>query len=303
MAANPSSDDTPAGFGFAIGAYLLWGAILPLYLKAASHIPAAEIVAHRVIWSLPIIGLLIFITGRSAELRVALRNPRMLGMACLTSVFISANWGIYVWAISNDHTLEGALGYYINPLFSIFLGAVLLGEKLDRLQWAAVALAALGVAYLTIQMGRLPFVAVGLMLSWGGYAFCKRRLPIGPNQGFALEVAILSVPAFAWVGWIMIRGESHFLTGAPIDTWLLIGCGAVTAVPLILYANGAKLLRLSTIGILQYIAPTLIMLVAVFVFDEPFGPARAVAFPMIWGALVLYSVALLRQSRKPSDPA
>ncbi len=294
---TPQSDDTAAGFGYAISAYLLWGAILPLYLKAVSHIPAAEVVAHRVIWSLPIIGALILVTGRSAELRAALRSPRMLGMACLTSVFISINWGIYVWAISNDQALDGALGYYINPLFSIFLGAVVLGERLDRLQWAAVALAALGVAYLTFAMGRLPLVALGLMLSWGGYAFCKRRLPIGPNQGFALEVLILSVPALAWLIWITARGETHFAVGVALDTWLLIGCGAVTAVPLILYANGAKLLRLSTIGILQYIAPTLIMLVAVFAFNETFGPARAVAFPMIWGALLLYSIALLNQSR------
>lgn len=301
MAQPPSSDDTPQGFAFAITAYVLWGG-LPLYLKAVSHLPAAEVVAHRVIWSLPIIGLLILITGRTAELRAALSNPKMLGMACLTSVFISINWGVYVWAIANDQALDGALGYYINPLFSIFLGAVLLGEKLARLQWAAVALAAAGVAVLTVAQGRLPLVAILLMLSWGGYAFCKRRLPVGPNQGFFLEVAILSVPAIGWLVWLAARGEGAFLAGPPSDTWILLCAGLVTAVPLIFYANGAKLLRLSTIGILQYIAPTLIMLVAVFIFEEPFGTARAIAFPMIWGALVLYSIALLQQSRKVADP-
>lgn len=295
--AQPQNDDTPAGFGFAISAYVLWGG-LPIYLKALSHISAMEVVAHRVIWSLPIIGLLIWVTGRTADLKVALLNPRLLAMATLTALFVSVNWGVYIWAIANDRALDGALGYYINPLFSIFLGAVLLGERLSRLQWAAVALAALAVIVLTVEEGRLPWVALALMFSWGGYAFCKRKLPIGPNQGFFLEVAILCVPALIWVSWLAITGQGSFMAGTPLDTWLLVGCGLVTAVPLILYVNGAKLLRLSTIGILQYIAPTLIFLVAVFLFNEPFGHARMIAFPMIWAALVLYSVALFRQSRK-----
>lgn len=297
--AQPQNDDTPAGFAYAVSAYVLWGG-LPIYLKALSHISAMEVVAHRVIWSLPIIGALIWITGRTADLKVALRSPRLLAMGALTALFVSVNWGVYIWAIANDRALDGALGYYINPLFSIFLGAVLLGERLSRLQWSAVALAALAVVVLTVEEGRLPWVALALMLSWGGYAFCKRKLPIGPNQGFFLEVAILSVPALAYVGWLAVTGQGSFLAGTPWDTWLLVGCGLVTAIPLILYVNGAQLLRLSTIGILQYIAPTLIFLVAVFLFDEPFGPARMIAFPMIWAALVLYSVALFRQSRKPA---
>lgn len=295
--ANSASDETPAGFAYAISAYVMWGG-LPLYLKALSHISPVEVVAHRALWSLPLIGALIAITGRTADLRAALRSPRMLGMGALTAFFVSINWGVYVWAIANDHALDGALGYYINPLFSILLGAVLLGERLDRIQWAAVALAAAAVVVLTVAQGRLPWVAVMLMLSWGGYAFCKRRLPIGPNQGFFLEVAVLSVPALAWLLWLAWRGEGAFLAGNPIDTWMLVCAGVVTSAPLILYANGAKLLRLSTIGILQYIAPTLIFLVAVFIFDEPFGRPRMIAFPMIWGALVLYSLALLRQARR-----
>lgn len=294
--AQPQNDDTSAGFAYAVSAYVLWGG-LPIYLKALSHISAMEVVAHRVIWSLPIIGLLIWITGRTADLKAALRSPRLLGMAAVTAVFISINWGVYIWAIANDRTLDGALGYYINPLFSVFLGAVLLGERLSRLQWAAVALAALAVIVLTIAEGRLPWVALALMFSWGGYAFCKRKLPIGPNQGFFLEVAILCIPALAWVLWLGATGQGSFAAGVPSNTWLLIGCGLVTAIPLILYVNGAKLLRLSTIGILQYIAPTLIFVVAVFLFDEPFGTARMIAFPMIWMALILYSIALFRQSR------
>ncbi|WP_224815971.1 EamA family transporter RarD [Hasllibacter sp. MH4015] len=297
MAHPTTNDDTPAGFAYAVSAYVLWGG-LPIYLKALSHVPAMEVVAHRVLWSLPIIGLLIWITGRTDDLKTAIRSSAMLGMAAVTAAFISINWGVYIWAIANDRALDGALGYYINPLFSIFLGAVLLGERLSPLQWGAVALAALAVLVLTVEEGRLPWVALALMLSWGGYAFCKRRLPIGPNQGFFLEVAILCLPALVYVAWLGATGQGAFLRGAALDTWLLIGCGLVTAIPLILYVNGAKLLRLSTIGILQYIAPTLIFLVAVFLFEEPFGPARMIAFPMIWGALVLYSIALFRQSRR-----
>ena len=292
MSSQP--EDTPAGFAYAISAYVLWGG-LPLYLKALEHLPPVEIVAHRVIWSLPLIGLLIWVTGRTADLKAALRSPRMLAMAALTSAFVSVNWGVYVWAIANDRALDGALGYYINPLFSVFLGAVLLGERLSTLKWAAVALASAAVVVLTVAQGSLPWPALALMLSWGGYAFCKRRLPIGPNQGFFLEVAILSVPALGYLLWL--GGDGAFL-GEARDTWLLLCAGIVTAVPLILYVNGAKLLRLSTIGILQYIAPTLIMLVALFVFGEPFGPARAIAFPMIWGALAIYSYALLREARR-----
>ncbi len=295
MSTPKPNEDTPRGFAFAVSAYLLWG-LLPFYLKALSDIPPTEVLAHRIIWSIPVAAGLLVVLGRTGDLLAAIRNPRMLAMALLTATLVGINWGIYVWAISNDHALDAALGYYINPLFSVALGALLLGERLTRLQLLAVALAAAAVVTLTIAAGRLPWVAVSLTLSWGFYAFFKKSLPIGPNQGFLLEVLILLLPALAWLGWLAAQGQNHFLDSAR-NTWMLIGTGAVTAVPLILYANGAKGLRLSTIGILQYIAPTMIFLIAVFAFGEEFGPARAIAFPMIWAALVIYSYSLL-QSRK-----
>ncbi len=292
----PKNEDSPRGFAFALTAYFLWG-FLPLYMKAMAHIPAAEVIAHRIIWSVPVAGLVLILLGRTADVRTALRNPRMLGMAALTAVIISVNWGIYVWAIQSGHALDAALGYYINPLFSIFLGAVLLGERLDRIQMAAIALAVAAVAVLTIDAGRLPVVALALTVSWAAYAFLKKQLPIGPNQGFMLEVLILLPMALAYLGWLIWRGESHFWVGNTADTLLLLGCGVITAGPLMIYANGAKLLRLSTIGILQYIAPTMIFLTAVFIFGEPFGRAQMIAFPMIWGALAMYTFALVRQAR------
>lgn len=295
-AAPAQNVDTPQGLAFAISAYVLWG-FLPLYLKAVSHIPAAEVVAHRVLWSVPLAGVLLILLGRTKDLKVALRTPRMLAMGCVTAALISVNWGIYVWAIANDNAIDAALGYYINPLFSIALGALLLGERLNRAQLVAIAFAGAGVLVLIFESGSVPWVALSLTLSWGFYAFFKKSLPIGPNQGFLLEVLILTIPALGYLAYLTSQGGSSF--GANwTDTALLMGCGVVTAVPLILYANGAKLLRLSTVGILQYIAPSMIFLNAVFVFGEEVDRGRMIAFPLIWAGLVVYSMAMIRGMRR-----
>ena len=292
----PKNEDTLRGFGFALTAYLLWG-FLPLFMKALAHISPAEVIAHRVIWSIPIAGAVLWATSRTADVRAAIRDPKMLGMAAVTAALITVNWGIYVWAIGAGHALDAALGYYINPLFSVFLGAVLLGERLSRAQIGAIALAALAVAVLTYDAGKLPVTALGLTVTWGFYAYLKKSLPIGPNQGFFLEILILLAPALGYVIWLQSTGKGHFMAGLTTDTILLLACGLVTAVPLMIYANGAKLLRLSTIGIMQYIAPTMIFLTAVFVFDEPFGRAKMIAFPMIWVALLIYTGSMIGQAR------
>lgn len=291
---RPLTGDTPAGFAHAVSAYLLWG-FLPLYMKALAHVPAVEVIAHRILWSVPVAGAVLLALGRTGDLVAALRRPRMVAMAAVTASLISVNWGVYVWAIANDRALDAALGYYINPLFSVALGAVILRERLSPAQWTAVGLAALAVAILTASAGVVPWVALILMTTFGIYGFLRKTLPIGPNQGFLLEVLLLAPFALGYMLWL--GPEGHFLTGPVSDTALLVGAGAVTAIPLMLYANGAKRLRLSTIGILQYIAPTMIFLIAVFVFGEPFGPARAVAFPLIWAALVIYTAAMLRGAR------
>ncbi len=291
-----TQDDRPAGFAFATAAFVMWG-FLPLYMKMMSHIGAAEIVAHRIIWSVPVAGALLIYLGRTQDLFAAFRSPRMLAMGALTAGLISINWGIYVWAVLEGYAIEAALGYYINPLFSIALGALVLGERLTRAQLIAVALAGVAVAVLIIDGGSVPWAGLGMMLSFGFYALCKRQLPIGPNQGFLLEVVILLPFALGTLAYLMAQGDSHFLAGDPSTTWLLLGCGAITAVPLLCYANGAKLLRLSSIGILQYIAPTIIFFIAVFLFDEPFDRAKAIAFPLIWVALFVYTWSMMR-SRK-----
>lgn len=288
------NDDSLAGFFYALTAYFLWG-FLPLYMKALAHITPVEVIAHRVIWSVPVALAVLLWTGRSGDLRTALMTPRMLVMGAATAALISVNWGTYVWAIGTGHALDAALGYYINPLFSIVLGALLLGERLRGVQWLAILCAAIAVAILTWEAGRLPVVALVLTLTWGAYAYLKKSLPIGPNQGFALEVLILLPFALAFAIWLSANGQGHFAVGVPSDTWLLFGCGLITAGPLMIYANGAKRLRLSTIAIMQYISPTMIFLTAVFLFDEPFSQVKLVAFGFIWAALAIYSATVLRR--------
>ncbi|ACS55473.1 MULTISPECIES: EamA family transporter RarD [Rhizobium] len=291
------NEDSPRGFAFALTAYLLWG-FLPIYMKAVAHISPAEVIAHRIVWSLPLAGIVLIVLGRTQDIRAALSSPRMLAMAALTASLITVNWGTYVWAIGAGHSLDAALGYFINPLFSIFLGAVFLKEKLQPLQIAAIALAALAVAILALDSGGIPWVALTLAVSWGFYALLRKTLPLGPNQGFFLEVLILSGPALLYILYLEFgSGQGHLYRTGLADTTLLLGCGVITAVPLMIYANGAKLLKLSTIGIMQYIAPTMIFLIAVFVFHEPFGTARMIAFPLIWAGLFLYSWSMLKGSR------
>ncbi|PLP61320.1 EamA family transporter RarD [Mesorhizobium loti] len=289
--------DARRGFVLALGAYLLWG-LLPFYMKAVAHLPLAEVIAHRIIWSVPIAAAVLIWLGRTGDFKVALRSPRMLAMAALTATLITVNWSIYVWAIAVDRTVETALGYYINPLVNVLVGALLLGERLNRLQIVAVVLAAVAVVVLTVESGTLPWVSLALAFSFAAYGFFRKTLPIGPSQGFLLEVLLLSIPSLAYVIWLASTGEGHFATGNTTDTLLFMGSGIVTAVPLLLFAFGAKLLRLSTIGIMQYIAPTIVFLIAVFIFGEPFDTTKAIAFGLIWAALAIYTWSMLVASRR-----
>lgn len=294
---EPAGETTAArGFVFALLAYLLWG-LLPFYMKAVAHISPIEVLAHRVLWSVPIAGVVLMALGRTADLKVALRSPRMLAMAALTAAIISVNWGTYIWAIAAGRTVESALGYYINPLVTVLLGATLLGERLDRMQVIAVALAVVAVAVLTVESGGVPWVSLVLASTFAAYGYFRKTLPIGPSQGFFLEVLILTPPSLGYILWLKATGQGSFLAGDWGDTGILLFAGPVTAIPLILFGFGAKMLRISTIGIMQYIAPTMIALIAVFAFGEPFGVERMVAFALIWLALVLYTWSALFRRR------
>jgi chloramphenicol-sensitive protein RarD len=284
-----------SGFAFALGAYVLWG-FLPFYMKAVDHIPAYEIVAHRVIWSVSVAGITIILLKRTADLQAAFRSPRTLALAALTAGLISVNWGVYVWAVAADRTVEAALGYYINPLVNVLLGAVFLGERFNRLQAIAIACAVIAVGILTFKAGGLPWVSLTLAFSFGFYGFLRKTLPIGPTQGFMLEVLLLSPVAIAIIAVMSARGTGHFGATGMGDIGLLLLAGPATALPLILYAFGAKALRYTTIGIVQYLTPTMIFLVAVFAFGEPFSHWQLIAFIFIWIALALYTWSLFARS-------
>lgn len=284
---NTAAEGARRGFLFALAAYGLWG-FLPLYMKAVAHIPSLEVVAHRIFWSVLVAGITLLVLGLTGDIKAALRSPRTLAMATVTAALITVNWGTYVWAIAVDRTVETALGYYINPLVTVLLGAVLLGEKLSKPQIVAICLAVVAVGVLTFDAGGLPWVSLVLALSFAAYGYLRKTLPVGPSQGFFLEVLILCLPCLGYIVWLESTGQGHFFDSAS-NVGLLLFAGPATAVPLILYAFGAKLLRFSTIGIMQYIAPTVIAAIGVFLFGEPFGPARMLAFGLIWVALALYT--------------
>jgi chloramphenicol-sensitive protein RarD len=291
------NEDTPQGFAFGLTAYFLWG-FLPIYLKAVAHLPSLEVLAHRAIWSVPVAGIVLVLLRRTADLKAAMQNRRMLAMACLTAAIISVNWGIYVWAVAVGRALDAALGYFINPLFSIVLAAVFVKERLSQMQMVAITLAAIAVVILAFDAGGLPWVSVALTVTWGFYALFRKTLPIGPNQGFFLEVLLISVPCLPYVLWLEMSGQGHLFHSTRWDTFILMAAGIVTAAPLLIYANAAKLLKLSTISIMQYIAPTMIFLIAVFAFHEPLSNTKLVAFAFIWAGLVVYAVSMKQAWRR-----
>lgn len=292
---QPASSEPPRGFVAAIGAYLIWGLVLPVYMKLLAHVSPLEIVAHRIVWALPFAALILVRMGTLGPFIRSLR-PRTIALAAVTASLISVNWGVYVYAIVTGHVVEAALGYYINPLINVLLAAVFLGERPNRAQALAVSLASVGVAVMTVDAGGLPVISLMLALSFGSYGLLRKMLPIEAAEGFTLEVGILFVPALALLGWLAATGPVHFGANA-LETTLLVGAGPVTAVPLILFAAGARLLRFTTIGLLQYMVPTMLVLTAVFGFGEPFGIHQLVAFGFIWAALAIYTGALLTEGR------
>ena len=291
--------ETGRGVGFALAAYLFWGVVTPIYFKAVSSVPALEVLANRILWSLVLVGALLVVMGRARGLLETLRGPRVLTVLLAAAFFVSLNWFVYIHAINSGIVLEAALGYYINPLVNVLLGMVVLGERLSRAQVLAVLLAALGVANLTWQMGTLPWVGLILAFSFGIYGLIRKTAALASLQGLFMETLLLSPLALGYLIYLQLAGGGqHLLTG---DAWLsllLVLAGPVTALPLIWYASGARRLRYSTMGLLQYLAPSCIVLTAVFVFAEPFTTAHRVTFGFIWLALAIYSFDSLQTVRR-----
>jgi chloramphenicol-sensitive protein RarD len=280
--------ETRTGLIAGLAAYCLWG-LLPLYLKLLSGIPAADVLANRILWSLLLIGGIMVATGGGARLRAVVVQPRLLLLLVTSALLIALNWLIYTWAVLNGHVLDTSLGYFINPLISIVFGVVLLGERLVRLQWIAVGLAATGVAIVAIANGALPLVSLGVALSFALYGLVRKFASVDAITGLLVETIILAPVA---LGWLLTRPQGLF-GHPPATEALLIAGGALTAVPLLLFGVATRWLKLSTIGLMQYIAPTMVFLLAVFLFGEALTPARLAAFGCIWAGLALYTRSLL----------
>ena len=283
------------GLVLGISAYAFWG-ILPIYFKALRAVPSVDIVAHRILWSVPILALLLSVAGAWEELGAALRNRRAMLLLGVTALLIGANWLLYVYAVNSGHILAGSLGYYLNPLANVLLGRIVLKERLSWLQWAAVALAAAGIAALAAgALGQL-WISIALCLSFASYGLLRKIAPVDATAGLAIETAILAPFAAAWLVWSFSSGQPTF-GDSSADIVLIAVAGVVTTVPLLLFTAAARRLPYSMLGMLQFIAPTLQFLIAVLLYGEPFTTAHAIAFGAIWAALGLYVVAIVRHAR------
>jgi chloramphenicol-sensitive protein RarD len=291
-------DPARTGVLFGIAAYGLWG-VLPLFWKAIEAVPADEILAHRTVWSLLVVALLLALRGERRWLREAVRSGRTLLTFSATAVLLAVNWLTYVWAVNNGRIVESSLGYFINPLLYVVLGMVFLKERLRRGQAVAVILALVAVAILTIGKGVPPWIALTLAVTFGFYGLLRKTARLGSMQGLAFETGLLLVPALAYLAFLEVRGTGHFGRGGPGLSAGLALTGVATAVPLMLFAASARRVTLVTVGLLQYVAPTLQFLIGVVVFREPLTPVDVVGFVLIWTALAIYSADGLSASRAP----
>ncbi len=281
------------GIAYASAAYLLWG-VLPVYFKTLQQVGALEILGHRIVWSLAVCTLLLLALGRWQWLSELGRQPRVLLWFATSSALVAANWYVYIWAVNADHVVDASLGYFINPLVNVLIGAAFLHEQLRRTQWLAVGIAALGVAWLTWQGGALPWIGLTLALTFSLYGLLRKTAALGPIEGLTLETLLLAPPAAFYLLWLVHTGQSGFADGDGVTRLLLLAAGPVTAVPLLLFAAGARRIRFSTLGLLQYLGPTLQLLFGVWLYQEPFAE-RAAGYAMIWLALAVFSVEGLMQ--------
>jgi len=288
------------GFLFGVAAYGLWG-VLPLYFKAIAEIPPVDIVAHRILWSLPFLALVITLAKGWDKVRSALVQPRTMGVLTVTALLIGGNWLLYVYAVTGGHILAASFGYYLNPLANVLLGRFVLRERLSRLQWIAVAIAGMGISVLAAGALSQLWISLTLCATFALYGLLRKVVKADAVTGLGVETGLLFPFAFCWLAW---RGTS----GAPVmghssaDAALLLLAVVVSTTPLMLFTAAARKLAYSTLGMLQFIAPTLQFLIAVLVYGEPFTIAHAIAFPAIWAALALYVTASLRAPRLPQPP-
>jgi chloramphenicol-sensitive protein RarD len=283
------------GTWYGVGAYVLWG-IFPLYFRLLERSGAAEIVLHRVLWSLLVCLVVVAVSRGGRELAAALRARRQVAVLALAGVTLAVNWGVYIYAVNAGHVIEASLGYYINPLVTVLLGVLVLRERLRRLQWVAVGIGALSVAVLTAAYGRPPWIALILAVTFGLYGLIKNRVgaSVGAVASLTTETLTLAPLAAAGLIWLEVTGRGHFTEHAPWQGLLLASAGIATVIPLLLFASAARRVPLSTLGLLQYLTPTLQLLCGVLVLGEKMPAARWVGFGLVWVALVVLTTDTLR---------
>ena len=298
------ADETPVsrtltnaevGVVLAVMAHLVWGG-MAVYFGLIRYISPIEIAVNRGLWALPIAVAVVWYLGQWPEVRRAVTNPRIMAILALTSCLIVFNWGFYVWSIGQGRTLESSLGYFINPLLNVVMGYLFLGERFTLPQKLALALATIAVLVQTVALGHVPWLGLMLAVTFCLYGFLRKTIPVGPTQGFLIEVAIIALPLLGAQWWLHSRGETYFGTSV-FNTSMLIGCGLMTAVSLMLFAASIRRIRFSTAGLLQYISPSLVFLTAVFIFGEPMDGVKLASFVIIWIALAIFSVSAIRDER------
>jgi len=299
-----------AGIVYATLSYLIWGAF-PLYIQQLGQVSAGEILLHRMLWCLVFLALVLAWQGRWAFLGRALRQPGTLARFAASAGVLTLNWYLYVWAVNHGHVVDASLGYFINPLLNVVTGYLLLHERLRPLQWAAVGLAFCGVAWLTSEAGSLPWIGLGIALSFGTYALLRKTAELGPLEGLSLETLLLALPAAACLAWLVWTGQSAFFppegtnegvshagdASLTATRLLLAAAGPLTALPLLMFAAGARRLSLSLLGVLQYVAPTLQLLLGVLLYGEPLAGPKLAGYAAVWAGLVLYSAEGIWQAR------
>jgi len=286
------------GIVASLGAYVIWG-LVPIFFKQLASVPALEIIAHRVVWSLLLVGGFLAVRGALRDVWRHVIHPRTLAHAALAALLVMSNWLIFVWAVNAGRILETSLGYFITPLVSIVLGVAVLHERLRPRQWAAVGFAVAGVAIEAARIGGLPWVSLGLAATFGSYGLLRKQLPVDAAGGLFLETACATPFALVYLLWL---GDTGSFGAIPTTDALLIASGAVTAIPLLLFAIGARRLPMATMGFLQYVAPSLSFLVAILFYGEPMNLARILAFAAIWTGLALYTADMLWQRRQQGRP-
>jgi chloramphenicol-sensitive protein RarD len=285
-----------------IAAYLIWG-FFPIYLKALLVVPALQIMLHRVVWAFVFVTLVVILRKRWPGIRKSLRNPRVILTYTMTAILLSANWLIYIYGINSGQVVETSLGYFINPLLSVALGVIILHERLRPMQWLPVGLAGLGVLYLTLQYGTLPWIALALAFSFGMYGLIKKIAPLGSVDSLFVETGIIFLPALFYIFFSENQGTGAFGHQGWQISVLLVFSGVVTALPLLLFGRAARSIPLSILGILQYIAPTVQFLLGIFLYQEPFSLTRLVGFAIIWLALLIFSLEGFLNHRNQAAPA